>query len=125
MNRLPGSSYFDSFLGARFLRACAPALDLPATARADDYLARRKELGGAEANRRLLGAAGLAELLVDHGFRGDDLVDLAELAELAGTRVRRIARLEQVAEAVAAEGADAAGFADCVRPATGGRVVRS
>jgi uncharacterized protein len=108
----PGYSYFDSFLGAALLRTCAPVLDLPQRANPDDYVARRKELGGEEANRRLLRAAGVAELLVDHGFRGDDLVDTHELAELAGTSVRRIARLEQVAEAVAAGGVDGSGFAD-------------
>ena len=107
-----GYSYFDSFLGAALLRTCAPVLDLPLTACPDDYLARRKELGGEEANRRLLGAAGVAEVLVDHGFRSNALVDVAELAELAGTRVRRIARLEQVAEAVVGEGHGASGFAD-------------
>ncbi len=107
----PGCSYFDSFLGACLLRACAPALDLPSTATPNDYLARRKELGGDAANRRLLRATGVAEFLVDHGFRGDDLVDVPEFAELAGTRVRRIVRLERVAEAVVADGADAAGFA--------------
>jgi hypothetical protein len=111
----PGCSYFDSFLGAALLRTCAPVLDLPPTASPDDYLARRIEVGGEDANRRLLRAAvaaGVAELLVDHGFRGGDLLDVPELAELARTRVRRIARLEQVAEAVAADGADAPGFAD-------------
>ncbi|MGA8681818.1 MAG: hypothetical protein WB592_15160, partial [Acidimicrobiales bacterium] len=41
-----GYSYFDSFLGAALLRNCAPALDLPVTVTPDDYLARRKELGG-------------------------------------------------------------------------------
>jgi predicted TIM-barrel fold metal-dependent hydrolase len=107
-----GCSYFDSFLGAALLRTCAPVLDLPPTATADEYLAQRKELGGEEANRRLLRGAGVTELLVDHGFRGGDLVDVPELAELAGRPVRRIARLEQVAEAVAADGVAASGFAD-------------
>jgi predicted TIM-barrel fold metal-dependent hydrolase len=107
-----GHSYFDSFLGAALLRTCAPVLDLPGTTGPDEYLARRMELGGEEANRRLLGAAGVAEFLVDHGYRGDDLAGVAEFAELAGTKVRRIARLEQVAEAVVAGGADAASFAD-------------
>jgi hypothetical protein len=108
----PGYSYFDSFLGASLLRTCSPVLDLPATATPDDYLSRRTELGGQEANRRLLRSAGVTELLVDHGFQGDELVDMPELAELAGTRVRRIARLEHVAEAVVAGGVDADGFAD-------------
>ncbi|HXY46144.1 MAG TPA: amidohydrolase family protein [Acidimicrobiales bacterium] len=107
-----GHSYFDSFLGAALLRTCAPALGLAPTVGPDEYLARRKEVGGEGANRRLLRAAGVAELLVDHGYCGDDLVDLPELAELAGTPVRRIARLEQVAETVAADGVGAASFAE-------------
>ncbi len=107
-----GFTYFDSFLGAALLRTCAPVLDLPPTATAEVYLARRIELGGEEANRRLLRGGGLAELLVDHGYHGDDLLELPELETIAGTHVRRIVRLEQVAEAVAGEGVDAAGFAD-------------
>ncbi|MGA7416641.1 MAG: amidohydrolase family protein [Acidimicrobiales bacterium] len=108
----PGCSYFESFLGAALLRTCAPVLDLPPAATADDYVARRKELGGEEVNQRLLRRAGLAELLVDHGFRGDDLVDVSDLAELAATRVRRIVRLEQLAEAVAADGVRPSRFAE-------------
>jgi hypothetical protein len=108
----PGFTYFDSFLGAALLRTCAPVLDLAPTATAEDYLARRMELGGEEVNRRLLRGGGLAELLVDHGYHGDDLLELPELAVIAGTQVRRIARLEQVAEAVAGEGVEADSFAD-------------
>jgi predicted TIM-barrel fold metal-dependent hydrolase len=108
----PGCSYFDSFLGAALLRTCAPVLDLPPAATADDYVVRRLELGGEEVNRRLLRRAGLAELLVDHGFRGDELVDVPDLAELAATRVRRIVRLEQLAEAVAADGVGPSRFAE-------------
>jgi predicted TIM-barrel fold metal-dependent hydrolase len=107
-----GCSYFDSFLGAALLRTCGPVLDLPGSVTADDYLARRRELGGSEANRRLLRAANVAELLVDHGFCGGDLLELPELRELAATRVRRIVRLEQVAEAVVADGIGAARFAE-------------
>lgn len=105
----PGFSYFDSFLGAALVRTCAPVLDLAPSASAQEYLARRIELGGEEANRRLLRRGGLAALLVDHGYHGDDLLELPELATIAGTPVRRIARLEQVAEAVAGEGVDADG----------------
>jgi predicted TIM-barrel fold metal-dependent hydrolase len=108
----PGCSYFDSLLGAALLRTCAPALGLPPTSTADEYLSRRMELGGSEANRRLLRAAPVAELLVDHGFRGEDLVDVPELAELAATPVRRITRLEQLAESVVAGGAEPSRFAD-------------
>jgi hypothetical protein len=108
----PGCSYFDSFLGAAVLRICAPALDLAGSATADEYVARRRELGGQEANRRLLRRAGLAELLVDHGFRGDELLGLSDLAGVAGTRVRPIVRLEHLAEAVAEEGVGPARFAE-------------
>jgi hypothetical protein len=107
-----GCSFFDSFLGAAVLHACAPVLGLPRTATPEQYLARRAELGGEEANRRLLRAAGVQAWLIDHGFRGDDLVDVAEFAELGGASVLRIARLEHVAESVAAEGVSAAGFAE-------------
>ncbi len=108
----PGCSYFDSFLGAAVLRTCAPALDLPSSATADEYVARRRELGGEEANRRLLRRARVAELLVDHGFRAAELLSLSDLASAAGTPVRQIVRLEHLAEAVAEEGVGPAGFAD-------------
>jgi uncharacterized protein len=107
-----GCSYFDSLLGASLLRACAPVLDLPFTAGPDDYVARRLEIGGDEANRRLLRAAGLEQLLVDHGFRGEDLADLAELADMAGAPVWRVVRLEHLAETLGSEGANAPVFAD-------------
>jgi hypothetical protein len=106
-----GCTNFDTFLGIALVRACAPVLGLPPGSTPGDYLARRFELGGEEANRRLLRAAGVVGMLVDHGHRGGDLVDLAELAELSGTPYRRIVRLEQVAESVASSGATAAGFA--------------
>jgi predicted TIM-barrel fold metal-dependent hydrolase len=108
----PGCSYFDSFLGAALLRTCAPVLGLPPNSTVEDYVSRRSDLGGREANRQLLRAAKVAELLVDHGFRGGDLVDLAELAELAATPVRRITRLEPLAELVVSSGTGASGFAD-------------
>jgi len=107
-----GCSYFDSFLGAAVLRRCAPVLGLSPGSTPDEYLARRRDLGGSEANRRLLRAAPVAEWLVDHGYCGGDLVELPELAELAATPVRRIARLEQLAESVVANGAAAPRFAD-------------
>jgi predicted TIM-barrel fold metal-dependent hydrolase len=108
----PGCSYFDSFLGAAVLRTCAPVLELPASATADEYVARRLEMGGQEANRRLLRGAGVTELLVDDGFRTDELLDLDQLATLAAAPVRRVVRLEQLAEMVAGEGVTPARFAE-------------
>ncbi|HEY2206987.1 MAG TPA: amidohydrolase family protein [Pseudonocardia sp.] len=97
----PGADPFDSMLGLAVRRECAPLLDLPAHAPGEDYLRRRAELGAGEAGRRLFGATGGTTLLVDHGFRADDLLALPELASLAGAEVREVLRLETVAEAVA------------------------
>jgi hypothetical protein len=97
----PGADPFDSAVGLAVRRECAPLLGLPMHAPAADYLARRAELGPVEVTRRLLAASGTDTLLVDHGFRGDDLLDLDELAAAAGVPVREVVRLEAVAEAVA------------------------
>ena len=107
-----GCTAFDSLLGIAVRRRCAPVLDLPAGADPDDYVARRAELGGEEANLRLLGAAGLEALLVDTGLAGDPLVGLAELGRVSGAAVREVVRLESVAEEVAAAGVGAAEFED-------------
>jgi hypothetical protein len=107
-----GCSWFDSFLGVALLRTCAPVLDLPESAGPDEYLDRRRELGGAEVNRRLLRSGGVDAVLIDHGYRAPELVDLDELAELASTPVHRIVRLEHLAETVLEEGVTAARFAD-------------
>jgi hypothetical protein len=107
-----GCSWFDSFLGSALLRTCAPVLDLPADARPDEYLARRAELGASEACRRLLRAAGTEALLVDEGYRPQELVPLGELEELAGSPVWRIVRLEHLAERLAAERVPAERFAE-------------
>jgi uncharacterized protein len=97
----PTADPFDSAVGLAVRRECAPLLDLPAHAPGSDYLVRRAELGGAEVTHRLLTATGTAMLLVDHGFRGDDLLGLDELADAAGAPAYEVVRLEAVAEAVA------------------------
>ena len=109
-----GTSLFDSLIGLAVRRWCAPVLDLPAYPPADDYLARRAELGAAEVNRRFLHASGIDTFLVDDGFRADELTTVDELGLLAGARARRIVRLEAVAEAVLGR-TDAAGFPDAFR----------
>ncbi|MQS14598.1 amidohydrolase family protein [Streptomyces kaniharaensis] len=105
----PGTSPFDSALGLAVRRWCPPALGLPVHAPAADYLARRRELGAAEATRRLLAAAALDTCLVDTGLTaaaGRPLLPLTEFAEAAGARVREVVRLESVAEAVPATAGD-------------------
>ncbi|MFJ9777356.1 amidohydrolase family protein [Kitasatospora sp. NPDC101157] len=99
----PGCSPFDSALGLAVRRWCPPALGLPAHAPAADYLARRRELGAAEATRRLLAAAGLDTCLVDTGLTeaaGHELLSLTELAEATGAVVHEVVRLESVAGTV-------------------------
>jgi predicted TIM-barrel fold metal-dependent hydrolase len=107
----PGCSAFDTLLGISVRRWCAPLLDLPVRAAPDQYVARRRQLGGAEVNRRLLTAAGLEGMLVDTGLAGDDLLGPAELEVLSGVPVREVVRLEALAEEVAALGVGAGGFA--------------
>ncbi len=105
-----GASHFDAPIGLAIRRWCAPVLDLDPLASADEYLAKRDELGPEEVNRRLLRGAGLSALLLDTGYRSDLLLDLPEMGELAGTPVQEVVRIEAVAEAVAAEGPDAAAY---------------
>ncbi|MFB8060649.1 amidohydrolase, partial [Kitasatospora purpeofusca] len=95
----PGTSPFDSALGLAVRRWCPPALGLPAHAPAEEYLARRRELGAPEATRRLLAAAGLDTCLVDTGLTGAagfPLLPLDGFAGASGARVREVVRLEPV-----------------------------
>jgi uncharacterized protein len=105
-----GCTPFDSLLGIAVRQVCGPLLDLPPGADAGDYVARRAELGGEEANRRLLAGAGLEALLVDTGLAGDKLLGLDELARLSAATAREVVRLESVAQEVAAGGVGAAEF---------------
>ncbi|RKT11183.1 hypothetical protein BX285_5118 [Streptomyces sp. 1114.5] len=122
----PGCSPFDSALGLAVRRWCPPVLGLPAHAPAADYLARRRELGAAEATARLLAAAGLDTCLVDTGLTaaaGLPLLPLGELAEAAGASVREVVRLETVAERVTAGAEDwPRAVAEALAEAAGGAV---
>jgi len=113
----PGLSALDGPVGLAIRRWCAPRLDLPAGAPLDEYLTRRHELGAAEVNRRLLTAAGLAQLLVDTGLDGPELASPAALGAAAGAEVREVVRLERVAERLAEGGVSASGFAAAYRHA--------
>ncbi|MEU9102222.1 amidohydrolase family protein [Streptomyces sp. NPDC048361] len=98
----PGTSFFDTQLGFAVRRWCPPLLGLDPHCPPDRYLARRRELGAAEANRLLLGATGIGSYLVDTGLPGD-LTGPDELARLGGATAREIIRLEHLAEGTAAE----------------------
>jgi uncharacterized protein len=102
---------FDTQLGFAIRRWCAPVLDLEPFVSADEYVRRRTDLGVAEVNRRLLGAAGVAAWLVDTGFQGDRLTTPEQLAAASGALARPVVRLEAVAEQVLRGGTSAAGFA--------------
>jgi predicted TIM-barrel fold metal-dependent hydrolase len=110
-----GGSLFDSQIGLAVRRWCAPVLDLPAHAPAEEYLARRAELGADEVNRRLMAATGTQTFLVDTGYLPEPITSPDDLAALTGGRAREIVRLEALAEEVLAEGGSAAGFAEAFR----------
>ncbi|MHA3700612.1 amidohydrolase [Jatrophihabitans sp. YIM 134969] len=93
-------SLFDSQAGIAVRRFCAPLLDLPALAPAEQYLARRADLGPDEVNRRLIGSVAIGDFVVDTGFAADALTPPAELAAMTGGAGHEIVRLEQVAEQV-------------------------
>ncbi len=99
-----GTTLFDSMLGLAIRRWCAPVLDLEPHAPADDYLARRRDLGAAEVNRRLVRAAGIDTFVVDTGLVPERLTSPGELAALCGAGSHEILRLEAVAEAALAAG---------------------
>ncbi|GAA5190976.1 amidohydrolase family protein [Rugosimonospora acidiphila] len=113
----PGGSLLDSQLGLALRRWCAPLLDLPRHAEAEEYLSRRAELGHAEVTGRMLRASRLGALAVDTGFTPLPLLSPAELGVAAGAPAYEIVRLEPVAEGIAAAGGTAAGFPDAVRAA--------
>jgi len=114
-----GTSFFDQPLGLAVRRWCGPVLDLEPLASPDDYIARRRELGADEVARRFFRDAGLAELLIDTGYRSDELQDLEGMASLSGLPVREVVRLEAVAERVAASGVEAGRYPDALAEALG------
>ncbi|MFI7402233.1 amidohydrolase family protein [Streptomyces sp. NPDC049541] len=113
----PGVSPFDSPVGIAVRRHCAPLLDLPRHAPADEYLARRAELGGQEVHRRFLTAARTSTFCVDTGYAPQRLTTPAELAETAGGTAYEVVRLEGVAEAVAARGVEPGDYGDAFQAA--------
>jgi len=110
-----GGTLFDSQIGLAVRRWCAPVLDLPPHVGAEEYLARRAELGTTEVTGRFLRGAGLSALCVDTGFEPEPILSPSELGAAAGAAAYEVVRLEQVAEQLVAEGSTAAGFAEAVR----------
>jgi hypothetical protein len=96
----PGTTFFDTQTGFAVRRWCPPLLGLEPHCPPARYLARRRELGVAEAGRRLLRATGVSTYLVDTGLPGD-LTGPAEIAAAAGADAGEIVRLEPLAEQAA------------------------
>ncbi|ALG13496.1 amidohydrolase family protein [Kibdelosporangium phytohabitans] len=115
---------FDSRIGLAVRRWCAPVLDLPAHVPADEYLARRTELGFAEVDARFMTAAGLSALCVDTGYVPEPISTPESLATAIDGSAYEIARLEQVAEDLHGK-VDAAGFADAFQAALRQRTERA
>jgi uncharacterized protein len=97
------SSHLFGPLGLAVRRWCPPVLDLDPFCDWPNYVARRAELGGIAASRRLLRAANVSTMLVDTGYRGDELCDLDVLSSLSGAAAHEILRVETVAESVRAD----------------------
>jgi predicted TIM-barrel fold metal-dependent hydrolase len=108
---------FDSPLGLAIRRWCAPVLGLPPHASADDYWARRSELGPDELASTMLAGAGVSRWIVDTGFKGDLLTGLDQLAELSGRPASEILRLERLAEDLLEAGTDPDDFPAAFRAA--------
>ncbi|MBN0043018.1 amidohydrolase family protein [Streptomyces actuosus] len=117
--RWPGSglSPFDTPLGLAVRRHCAPLLDLPRHTPAEEYLARRADLGAAEVNRRFLRAAHTSVLCVDTGYAPAGATSPGQLAQAADAVAHEVVRLETVAEAVAARGVEPDAYPEAFRAA--------
>jgi predicted TIM-barrel fold metal-dependent hydrolase len=101
---------FDSQVGFSIRRWCAPLLDLAPHCPAEEYLARRHELGNAEVNRRLLTAANVDRFLIETGYQGDATLGTEQMAIASGRPVHEVVRLEAVAEELAREGVSSGGY---------------
>ena len=98
-------------------RWCAPLLGLEPGASAEAYLAARLPMTNEAVAAAMLPAAGLERLVVETGYRGDEVTGPDELGALAGIPADRVVRIEAVAERLALAGASAAGYPDAVREA--------
>jgi predicted TIM-barrel fold metal-dependent hydrolase len=107
----------DTQLGVAIRRWCAPLLGLPAGVDADAYLERRAATANEAIAAALLPEAGISDLIVDTGYRGDQLLPVEEFGRLAGAATWRIVRLEALAERVAVGGTSAEGFDTAFRDA--------
>ena len=107
----------DTQVGFAVRRWVGPLLGLSPADAADRYLEARLALTNEKAAATLLPAAGLERLIVETGFRGDEILSADALGSLAKAPVSTVVRLESIAERLALEGVPAAGFNAAVRDA--------
>jgi predicted TIM-barrel fold metal-dependent hydrolase len=100
----PYMTQFDSQIGFAVRRWCAPLLGLYGHAPADEYWARRTELGEEAVATALLPAAGVQRWIVDPGFAGDRVTPTATLSEWSGAPCSELIRLEALGEELVASG---------------------
>ncbi|MFJ1867237.1 amidohydrolase [Streptomyces sp. NPDC088097] len=104
-----GTTFFDTQTGFAVRRWCPPLLGLEPHCPPARYLARRRELGAAEAGRRLLRGSGVGAYLVDTGEPAD-LTGPKELALDGGAEAFEVVRLELLAEQAADTSGTVAAF---------------
>ncbi|MEU0568287.1 amidohydrolase family protein [Nonomuraea sp. NPDC005983] len=121
----PGTTHFDTPLGAAIRRWCAPVLDLEPHTSAAVYLSRRAELGADEANRRLLRAAGVMAILVDTGLESAELLSAAEMGRHSGAAIDEIVRIEQIEQDVAEMAQAAVDYLDSLAEELAARAARA
>jgi uncharacterized protein len=105
-------THLDGPVGLALRRWCPPILDLDPFCSWEDYIARRLELGGEEVARRFIRSTNTSSLMIDTGYRGDELCGLDKIRDLAAAPVGEIVRVEVLAEQIAAEGVRAIDFLD-------------
>lgn len=95
-----GTSHFDTPFGLAIRAHCAPLLDLEPFADPDAYMERRAALGAPAVNKRFVKAGNHGLLLIDTGFRADDILTPEGVSSLTGVPSREVVRIEAVAERV-------------------------
>ena len=106
---------FDSQLGFAIRRHCAPVLDLQPNASADDYWARRTELGREEVTSRFLNEANISDWVLDTGFSAGVVHTPEQLGAVVTGRTHEIVRIEVLAEQLVAEGVSAGEYIEAFR----------
>ena len=87
-------------LGLAVRSLCAPVLDVEPHVPIEEYLERRSELGERAVARRMLGSAGLSDLLIDTGHLAEQVLTPAEMKGIGPFQTYEIVRIEAVAEEV-------------------------